>query len=163
MTIQCLIVFFKSVLDRLDLVVRNHLGLCNSKKDDVDVGIVYKSNDYIIVNKPEDVFVNNHNKEVSVVLSFNDIPYLHDSTRSPNLWNKRISHVLWLGSWISSVHSLRLRCGSLEFRVIRFSFFSSRLINWKIEKKNAEAILPVTVTSGIQRLPSDFCFPNLFD
>lgn len=65
--IQRLITFFNSVLESVNLVVRNHLGLCNSIKNDIDVEIVYKSNDYIIVNKPEDVFVNNHNKEVSVL------------------------------------------------------------------------------------------------
>lgn len=33
--------------------------------NDVDVEVLFKSDDYIIVNKPEDVFVNNHDKEVS--------------------------------------------------------------------------------------------------
>jgi len=41
------------------------LGLCDS--DNIDVEIVYKSNDFIIVNKPEDIFTNNHNKAVSII------------------------------------------------------------------------------------------------
>lgn len=56
-----LIDFLKSVLC---LLVKG-LKLCNSKND-IDIEIVYKSNDYIIVNKPEDVFINNHDKEVSL-------------------------------------------------------------------------------------------------
>lgn len=35
--------------------------------NNVDVDILYKTDNYIIVNKPEDVFVNNHDKQVSCV------------------------------------------------------------------------------------------------
>lgn len=35
--------------------------------NNVDVDILYKTDSYIIVNKPEDVFVNNHDKQVSCV------------------------------------------------------------------------------------------------
>lgn len=51
----------KSILN----VIFSNLGLYRLKND-IDVEIVYKSHDYLIVNKPEDVFINNHNKKVSV-------------------------------------------------------------------------------------------------
>jgi len=41
------------------------LGLRSS--NNIDVEILFKSNDFIIVNKPEDVFTNNHNKAVSKI------------------------------------------------------------------------------------------------
>lgn len=61
-----LVNFVKSTLC---LILRG-LGLRNSS-DEIIVDIVYKSDDYIIVNKPEDVFINNHNKEVSLPVDVN--------------------------------------------------------------------------------------------
>lgn len=61
MTLKNLIYFFKSVLN----LIVSILGY--SYSNDIDVEILYKSDDYIIVNKPEDVFINNHDKEVSSV------------------------------------------------------------------------------------------------
>lgn len=61
MAFKNLIHFLKSVLN----LIVSSLGFSNS--NNIDVEILYKSNDYIIVNKPEDVFINNHDKEVSSV------------------------------------------------------------------------------------------------
>jgi hypothetical protein len=47
-------------------LVITKFGLRDS--DNIDIEIVYKSKDFIIVNKPEDIFTNNHNKAVSIIL-----------------------------------------------------------------------------------------------
>lgn len=52
--------FFKFILN----FIINSLCLYNFKS--INLEILYKSHNYLIVNKPEDVFINNHNKEVSV-------------------------------------------------------------------------------------------------
>lgn len=51
--------YFKSLLN---FIIVN---FCFRDPNDIDVEILFKSENYIIVNKPEDVFINNHNKEVS--------------------------------------------------------------------------------------------------
>lgn len=56
-----LFIFFKSLLN----IILNNIGLYYL--NNIDVEILYKSHDYLIVNKPEDVFINNHNKKVSVL------------------------------------------------------------------------------------------------
>lgn len=74
MTLECFIHCFVSLFD----LVVTWLGLRGSNK--IDVEIVYKSNDFIIVNKPEDVFTNNHNKAVSKILpSLLLLYYIHCS------------------------------------------------------------------------------------
>lgn len=55
---QRLINIFKSVLK----LVVNGLGYSDSA--DTVVEVLFESDDFIIVNKPEDVFINNHNKQV---------------------------------------------------------------------------------------------------
>lgn len=52
--------FFKSVLTRIIGSLRLY-----GDSQNINVEILYLSNDYIIVNKPEDVFTNNHGKHVS--------------------------------------------------------------------------------------------------
>lgn len=54
-----LINLLKSILN----LITNCLYFCNS--NNIDVEILFKSEYYIVVNKPEDVFINNHNKKVS--------------------------------------------------------------------------------------------------
>lgn len=61
MVLKSLINYFMSLINLI--VIR--LGVIDS--DNIDVEIVYKSNDFIIVNKPEDIFTNNHNKAVSII------------------------------------------------------------------------------------------------
>lgn len=52
----------KSIFWYLELLFEK-LGFLRSSY--VDIEILYESSDYLIVNKPEDVYVNNHFKEVS--------------------------------------------------------------------------------------------------
>lgn len=59
MMFKNLIEFIKSVLN----LIVSSLGYSNS--NNIDVEVLYKSDDYIIVNKPEDVFINNNDKNVS--------------------------------------------------------------------------------------------------
>lgn len=59
--LNILIHIFKSAFN---LIVTS-FGVCG-QYDDIVVDVLYKSDDYLIVNKPEDVFVNNHGKQVSV-------------------------------------------------------------------------------------------------
>lgn len=59
MMFENVINFFKSIFNFI-FTHRGLNNLCN-----IDVEILYKTDDYIIVNKPEDVFINNHHKEVS--------------------------------------------------------------------------------------------------
>jgi len=57
---------FKSVINFLISILKlivSYLDFGNP--NNMDVEIVFKSDNYLIVNKPEDVFINNHNKEVS--------------------------------------------------------------------------------------------------
>ncbi|XP_060880303.1 RNA pseudouridylate synthase domain-containing protein 1-like [Metopolophium dirhodum] len=56
MTLESLVHCFMSLFN----LVVTWIGLRGS--NNINVEIVYKSNDFIIVNKPEDVFTNNHNK-----------------------------------------------------------------------------------------------------
>lgn len=63
MTLESLVHCFMSLFN----LVVTWIGLRGS--NNINVEIVYKSNDFIIVNKPEDVFTNNHNKAVSIILS----------------------------------------------------------------------------------------------
>ncbi|VVC25925.1 Pseudouridine synthase, catalytic domain,Pseudouridine synthase, RsuA/RluB/C/D/E/F [Cinara cedri] len=58
MIFEDLINFFKYVLDH----ILCSLKLCGDLNH-IDVEILYLSKDYIIVNKPEDVFTNNHGKD----------------------------------------------------------------------------------------------------
>lgn len=63
MTLKSLVHCFMSLFN----LVVTWIGLRGSNNFNVE--IVYKSNDFIIVNKPEDVFTNNHNKAVSIISS----------------------------------------------------------------------------------------------
>lgn len=66
MTLEDLINCFKFLLSHIFDSLRLYGDLHN-----IDVEIMYLSNDYIIVNKPEDVFTNNHGKDVSNEPSIN--------------------------------------------------------------------------------------------
>lgn len=63
MTLESLVHWFMSLFN----LAATWVGLRDS--NNINVEIIYKSNDFIIVNKPEDVFTNNHNKAVSIILS----------------------------------------------------------------------------------------------
>jgi len=57
---------FKSLINCLKFILKiivSYLDFGNS--NNIDVEILFKSDNYLIINKPEDVFINNHNKEVS--------------------------------------------------------------------------------------------------
>lgn len=60
--------FIKSIFH----LIFTHFGICNTPNN-IDVDILYMSNDYIIVNKPEDVFINNHHKKVSFCVKINSL------------------------------------------------------------------------------------------
>lgn len=79
MVLKRLINYFMSLINLI--VIR--LGFVDS--DNIDVEIVYKSNDFIIVNKPEDIFTNNHNKarpSLDVILG----------KKYPHLVNSKLEH-----------------------------------------------------------------------
>ncbi|XP_026813943.1 RNA pseudouridylate synthase domain-containing protein 1-like [Rhopalosiphum maidis] len=79
MIFERLINYFMTLIN----VVVTRLGLHYS--DNIDVEIVYKSKDFIIVNKPEDIFTNNHNKvrpSLDVLLG----------KKYPHLVNSKLEH-----------------------------------------------------------------------
>jgi len=90
MTLECLI---HCIVSLFNLVV-SWLGLRDS--NNIDLEIVYKSNDFIIVNKPEDVFTNNHNKAVSKILLSTVYCYYNIT--------KFVTDTLFSGGWWSENH-----------------------------------------------------------
>ncbi|XP_060841685.1 RNA pseudouridylate synthase domain-containing protein 1-like isoform X2 [Rhopalosiphum padi] len=79
MIFEILINYFMTLIN----LVVTKLGLRDS--DNIDVEIVYKSKDFIIVNKPEDIFTNNHNKarpSLDVLLG----------KKYPHLVNSKLEH-----------------------------------------------------------------------
>lgn len=76
MTLESLFHCFMSLFN----LVATWVGLRDS--NNINVEIIYKSNDFIIVNKPEDVFTNNHNKTVSIILSSTYIVLYYNNSQS---------------------------------------------------------------------------------
>lgn len=62
MTFIRLIYYLKSVLIR---IINQSLRTFKDREN-IDIEVLYESVNFLIINKPEDVFINNHNKEVSI-------------------------------------------------------------------------------------------------
>ncbi|XP_025206616.1 RNA pseudouridylate synthase domain-containing protein 1-like [Melanaphis sacchari] len=139
MIFEHLINYFMSLINLV--VIR--LGLRDSNNSDLE--IVYKSNDFIIVNKPEDIFTNNHNKtrpSLDVLLG----------KKYPHLVNSKLEHSFYfvhrldfVTSGVLCIALNKQACakasGAMQKRISRKYYIA--LVRGHVSKDHLDLINPI--------------------